>query len=195
MVDIFISSTNKGKLNEIRKMVPEGFVFKGLSDLGFEGEIPETGLTFEENARQKATFVAEKYQINCLSDDSGLEVAALGGAPGVYSARYAGPQATDQQNVEKLMREMAGNVERKARFVCFMCLIINEKEYIFEGELQGRIAESPRGQSGFGYDPVFIPEGDTRTLAEMTIEEKNRISHRAKAMASLGEFLKTLNYS
>ncbi|HEX5001894.1 MAG TPA: RdgB/HAM1 family non-canonical purine NTP pyrophosphatase [Bacteroidia bacterium] len=192
MVNLVAVTRNKGKMAEIRKLAPDSFVISDLSSLDFTNEIPETGDTFAQNASQKAQLIHKTYGVNCLADDSGLEVKALDGRPGIFSARYAGPGATDLENMNKLLKEMDGKSDRTARFVCVISLIINNKEYFFDGTLDGSIAISPTGTNGFGYDPVFIPVGDNRTLATYLPEEKNRISHRAKAFAALRNFLRTI---
>lgn len=189
MVELVVATRNKGKLAELRKMMPQGYLIRGLDDIGCSEEIPETGSSFEENALQKVRFIASKYHCNCLADDSGLEVAALNGAPGIFSARYAGPGATDQDNIRKLLGDLNGETDRSARFVCCIALIINNKEVVFRGEFPGVVSEFPVGNEGFGYDPIFIPSGSQKTLAEHSPEEKNRISHRAVAMMKLAAFL------
>ena len=185
------ASNNSHKLDEIRPLLPPGFELLSLADIGCREELPETQDTLEGNARQKAEYVLEHYGVDCFADDTGLEVDALGGAPGVYSARYAGPQRQAEDNVAKLLRELAGQPNRAARFRTVVALArAGEATREFAGEVPGHITEAARGARGFGYDPVFAPaEGDGRTFAEMSGEEKNRISHRARAVAGLLAFL------
>ena len=153
---------------------------------------PETSDTLEGNALLKARYVYERYHTNCFADDTGLEVEALGGAPGVYSARYAGEGHNSEENIKKLLHELEGKDNRKARFRTVFALIINGKEHLFEGIVRGEIIARKRGTSGFGYDPVFVPEGFTQTFAEMSDGQKNKISHRALAVGKLCKFLNTL---
>lgn len=188
-MEIVVATTNNHKLQELRKIMPKSFKFTGIRDIGFSDEIPETGDTFEANALQKARFIQHHTKHPCLADDSGLEVKALGGKPGIYSARYAGPDANSNDNIKKLLNAMNGFTNRTARFKTVLALILDKKEYIFEGTVSGRITDSPSGYEGFGYDPVFIPDGYTKTFSEMTPEEKNLISHRAEAANLLRKFL------
>ena len=161
-----------------------------LDDIGCHEEIVEDADTIEGNAKIKADFVTNKFHVDCFADDTGLEVEALGGAPGVYSARYAGEHCSYQDNVDKLLREMKGMTNRRACFKTVIALILDGKEYLFEGRVDGRIIEDQRGMSGFGYDPVFLPDGFDRTFAEMSDEEKNSISHRGRAIRKMMDFLK-----
>lgn len=154
-------------------------------DIGCHQAIPEDFQTLRENSLQKARFVSEQFQIDCFADDSGLEVEALEGAPGVHSAYYGGPERDAQKNMTRLLGELGENQNRRARFVTVITLILSGEVFVFEGELRGTISFEPRGMAGFGYDPIFIPEGQSRTIAEMTREEKNRISHRALAVQKL----------
>ena len=184
-MEIVIATGNDHKLQEIRKILPESFKISGMKEIGCFDEIPETGTTFEANALLKARYLFQKYGIACLADDSGLEVHALDGRPGVYSARYAGPDATSSANISKLLDELKGISDRKARFKTVLALIFNGVEQLFEGTIDGVITEMPSGNAGFGYDPVFQPLGYTKTFADMTPEEKNHISHRAIALEKL----------
>lgn len=186
---LVFATHNPHKLQEIKAMLPGSILLKGLSEIGLAEEIPETGQTLEENALIKARFVAEKFNVNCFADDSGLEVEALNGEPGVFSARYAGPTKTDADNVHKLLKNMEGKTHRKARFKTVIALIINAETHLFTGEVYGNITLIPKGSNGFGYDPVFMPEGCNSTFAEMAAEEKNRLSHRARAVEKLVAFL------
>jgi XTP/dITP diphosphohydrolase len=188
-MDLVFASHNKNKLMEVKSLIPSSLNLKDLSDIGCHEEIPETGTTIRENALIKARYVFEHFRINCFSDDSGLEVEALDGAPGVYSARYAGDHKSTGDNNTKLLQELKNKTNRKARFVTVIALIIDGKEYVFEGEIRGTIAFEPRGKNGFGYDPLFIPTGHRSTFAEMDAELKNTISHRAIAVQKLVRFL------
>ena len=186
----FVFATNNAhKLSEVQSLLGDDFKIVSLKALGFTGEIPETGETLAENALQKAHFIYQRYGVNCFADDTGLEVDALGGAPGVYSARYAGPQATYADNVDKLLHEMEGVTSRTARFKTVVALILEGKEYLFHGQVEGEILAERRGADGFGYDPVFLPLGYDLTFAEMPSALKNKISHRGKAMQKLVRFL------
>ena len=186
------ASNNAHKLDEIRPLLPAGLTLLSLADVGCHEELPETQDTLEGNARQKAEYVRQHYGVACFADDTGLEVAALGGAPGVYSARYAGPQRLAEDNVVKLLQELAGVPDRSARFRTVVALAgADGSVHEFAGEVAGHITETGRGRGGFGYDPVFAPaEGNGRTFAEMSGTEKNRVSHRARAVAGLLAFLK-----
>ena len=185
------ASNNAHKLDEIRPLLPAGLELLSLADIGCREELPETQPTLEGNARQKAQYVWDHFGVACFADDTGLEVDALGGEPGVYSARYAGPQREAADNVAKLLRELAGRADRQAGFRTVISLVLSATEvHEFSGEVRGRIAAAPSGGRGFGYDPVFVPgEGDGRTFAEMTLAEKNQLSHRARAVAGLVAFL------
>lgn len=189
MTTIVLVSRNLGKFSEIRNLLPDSFILKNLDEIGCKEEIAETGITFQENALIKARYVYEMYHLNCLSDDSGLEVAALNGAPGVFSARYAGNNATDSTNVLKLLQELGNSLNRKARFKTVLALILDGKEHIFDGTVEGEIAFKPSGSGGFGYDPVFIPDGFDATFSELSIDVKNNISHRGIAVRKMLKFL------
>ncbi len=170
-------------------MLSDRFDVVGLEDIGCREEIEETASTLEGNARIKSDYVNERYQLDCFADDTGLEVEALNGAPGVYSARYAGDNVTYADNVNKLLREMKGKANRKARFRTVISLKLNGKQHFFEGACEGEITERPSGDRGFGYDPVFRPLGSKLTFAEMEMEEKAEISHRGLAVKKLVAFL------
>ncbi len=187
---LVIASNNLHKVSEIRKICPPGFALLTLNDINFTEELPETSGTIPGNALQKARTLWQKTHLACFSDDSGLLVEALDGAPGVNSATYAGEPRSDVTNVRKLLDDMEGVINRKAAFVTVIALILGGKEYLFEGRIDGVIAQGRRGTGGFGYDPVFIPEGSGRSFAEMTPEEKNSNSHRSRAVAQLIDFLK-----
>ena len=189
----FVFATNNAhKLKEVAAIVGHQIELLSLEDIGCHDDIPETSDTLEGNALQKAKYVYERYHIDCFADDTGLEVEALDGAPGVYSARYAGEGHNSEENVRKLLHELEGKDNRKARFRTVFALIINGKEHLFEGIVKGEIIATKRGTSGFGYDPVFVPEGFTQTFAEMSDAQKNKISHRAIGVNKLCKFLNTL---
>ena len=170
-------------------MLAQKFYVAGLADMGCFEDIPETGATLEENASIKSQYVVDRFHTDCFADDTGLEVDALDGRPGVYSARYAGEGATYEKNVDKLLEELDGKTIRTARFRTVISLILNGKEYLFDGVVEGRIIEERRGGSGFGYDPVFVPNGYEQTFAEMEPELKNKISHRAIATQKFANFI------
>ena len=189
----FVFATNNAhKLKEVAAIVGHQIELLSLEDIGCHDDIPETSDTLEGNALQKAKYVYERYHIDCFADDTGLEVEALDGAPGVYSARYAGEGHNSEENIRKLLHELEGKDNRKARFRTVFALIINGKEHLFEGIVKGEIIATKRGTSGFGYDPVFMPEGFTQTFAEMSDAQKNKISHRAIGVNKLCKFLNTL---
>ncbi len=188
---LIFASHNQNKVKEINSLL-EGLVnVYSLNDIGIIEEIPETGETLKENSFIKAQACAKITGLNVFADDTGLEVEALNGEPGVYSARYAGPEKLAWKNMEKLISELSNKSNKKARFVSWICLIINNQTFYFEGELKGTIISEMKGVNGFGYDPIFVPEGETRTLAEMSSEEKNRISHRAIALQKMKDFLQS----
>ena len=189
-MELIFATHNQHKTEEAREIGASFIQLKNLKDIGCFEEIPETADTLPGNALQKARFVFERYHVNCFADDTGLEVEALDGRPGVYSARYAGEHCTYQDNVEKLLHKMKGMTNRKACFKTVIALILDGKEYLFEGRVDGQIIDNQRGMSGFGYDPVFLPDGFDRTFAEMSEEEKNEISHRGRAIRKMMEFLK-----
>ncbi|MBK9425598.1 MAG: RdgB/HAM1 family non-canonical purine NTP pyrophosphatase [Bacteroidetes bacterium] len=186
---LVVASGNSSKLTEIRQMMPQSFEIVSMKELGFTGDIPETADTFAGNALLKARFISNKFMVNSLADDSGLEVEALSGRPGVFSARFAGPGSSDQQNIDRLMAEMEGVTNRKARFVAVLALVLEGQEFLFEGFVNGTIAQKQAGNSGFGYDPVFIPEGYSQTFAMLSPDLKNRLSHRRMAIDKLVAFL------
>lgn len=183
------ASNNLNKLREINSLMPPGLIVRSLMDAGIDIDIPEPFHTLEENARTKSLTIFEKSGLNCFAEDTGLEVKALDGAPGVKSARYAGEHAEPQENIALLLRNMMGKTERSARFRTVVSLIMEGKEYQFEGICRGHITQEVMGESGFGYDSVFIPEGTDKTFAEMNLAEKNKYSHRKKAVVKLLEFL------
>ena len=182
MIELYLATQNKHKIEELSALLGSQFLIKSISELGVIEDIPETGKTLVENSMQKAQFIADRFGVNCLSDDSGLEVNCLGGLPGVYSARYAGEPKNDLANSSKLLVDMSRHVDRSARFVTVLTFHQNGQFHQFEGEIKGEIVLSPRGNQGFGYDPLFQPENESRTFAEMTLSEKNVIAHRARAL-------------
>lgn len=186
---LYLATQNKHKVEELSALLQDNFVIRDLSTLSLTEEIPETGNTLEENSLQKARYIAEKFQVTCLADDSGLEVEALDGAPGVISARYAGEPKNDQANLHLLLTNLSGITNRRARFVTVLTYYANGSYTSFEGEIQGSIVEVPRGTQGFGYDPIFQPENETRTFAEMSLAEKNLIAHRARALEKFKNYL------
>jgi XTP/dITP diphosphohydrolase len=188
MKELVIATRNEGKMREIRALLPH-FHLLSLKDIGFEQEIPEPYDTFRENAYAKAIFVARFCRKNVLADDSGIAVDALQGAPGVWSARYAGTHATDQANLHKLLAEMAGKTNRSAHYTAVICLIYEGEAHYFEATCTGTLLTAPCGQGGFGYDPVFVPSGFQQTFAELDSATKNQISHRGKALRSMMHFL------
>jgi XTP/dITP diphosphohydrolase len=192
MISICFATNNKNKLEEVRSKIGNQFSILSLEDIGCMEELPETQPTIEGNSEQKAQYVAQKYNVNCFADDTGLLVDALNGAPGVYSARYAGPECLPEDNMLKLLGELKGIANRNASFKTCITLILNGKQIQFEGSVSGIILEEKHGKKGFGYDPVFQPNGYTISFAEMSMEEKNTISHRALAVAKLAEYLKSI---
>ena len=189
-MELVFATNNPGKLSEVRQLLPSSIRLLSLRDIDCSEELPETGRTLTDNARQKATYIFEKYGMNCFADDTGLEVEALDGRPGVYSARFAGKQADPLENMQKLLIELKGITDRRARFRTVVALIDSSGTHCFEGIVSGWISETPRGGNGFGYDPVFLPEGSSLTFAEMTAEAKNAVSHRRMAIDGLVGFLR-----
>lgn len=187
------ATNNKNKINELNQLIGDKINLVGLSDIGCHEELPETQGTIEGNALQKARYVFDNYKQNCFADDTGLEVNALNGRPGVYSARYAGEGKSAEDNMNKLLVELEGANDRSARFKTVIALVMDGKEWLFEGIVNGKIIEQKRGNKGFGYDPVFVPDGYEQTFAEMDMELKNRISHRGIAVRKLVEFLNKID--
>ena len=189
MKKLVFATNNAHKLEEVRAILKEEFAVVGLEDIGCNEDIPETGDTFRANASIKSHFVLKNFQMDCFADDTGLEVDALGGQPGIYSARYAGKNASYEQNVDKLLLELDNLQNRKARFRTVISLLLNGEEYFFEGVIEGMIISERKGINGFGYDPVFVPDGYEQTFAEMDPKLKNSLSHRARAVKKLADFL------
>lgn len=186
---LVFATNNQHKLDEVRKVVTGDFEIVSLSEIDCHDDIPETADTLEGNALQKARYIKEHFGYDCFADDTGLEVEALNNAPGIYSARYAGPGHDSEANMNKLLQEMKDKENQKAQFRTAIALILNGKEYLFEGIVRGSIITEKRGNSGFGYDPIFVPENYTETFAELGNDIKNQISHRAEAVKKLIEFL------
>tara|TARA_Y200000002_G_scaffold63140_1_gene48199 strand:- start:3889 stop:4479 length:591 start_codon:yes stop_codon:yes gene_type:complete len=187
---IIFATHNNNKLLEVKKMISKKIEIKSLLDLGYNFEIPENEKTIEENAIFKAKFIYSKFKSNVFADDTGLEVEALGGKPGVHSARYAGNDKDNKKNIKKLLDSIRGIENRKANFKTVISLIFKDKLYVFEGKIYGKISDEEKGLFGFGYDPVFIPDGFKKTFGELNPEIKNTISHRAIAFNKLISFIK-----
>jgi XTP/dITP diphosphohydrolase len=191
-MQLVFATNNANKIKEIRSLLGGLFEIITLQEAGIDIDIPEPHDTLEENAREKSSVIYKMTGHPCFSEDTGLEVMALGGAPGVLSARYAGEQKSAADNITKLLQELKGKTDRSARFRTVISLIIDGQEHQFEGVSQGRILEQAQGNEGFGYDPVFAPDGEDRSFAEMGLAEKNQYSHRARAFAGLAAYLKKL---
>lgn len=187
---LVFATNNKNKVKEVNALLPKGIEILSLADIGCVEEIDETEVTLEGNAKLKADYITKNYGYDCFADDTGLEVEALNGAPGVYSARYAGENATYEDNVQKMLKEMYGGGDRKAQFRTVIALNLKGKQYFFKGVCKGEILEKKQGEEGFGYDPIFKPEDFEKSFAEMTLVEKGRISHRGLAIKELITFLK-----
>lgn len=192
-MELIFASHNQNKVKEIQAILPDGYKLLSLTDINCHDEIVEDGNTLEANAIIKARYVHKHYNKDCFADDTGLEVEALNGEPGVYSARYAGEQKNSNDNMNLLLAKLEGKENRRAQFRTVICLIINGKEHLFEGIVKGQIIAEKRGEEGFGYDPIFIPEGYDTTFAEMPLSEKNKVSHRKRAFAKMTEFLAIMN--
>lgn len=193
MKKIVFATNNQHKLDEVKKITEGLTEIVSLSEINCFDDIPETADTLEGNALQKAHYVKEKFGFDCFADDTGLEVEALDNAPGVYSARYAGPDHNSESNMKLLLKNMEGVTNRNARFRTVIALLMDGKEYLFDGIVEGVIIDEKRGNSGFGYDPVFVPNGYNETFAQLGSDIKNNISHRAKAVLKLHDFLSKLN--
>lgn len=190
---LVFASNNKNKIAEIKQMLPDEIELLSLQDIGCTQDIPETADTIEGNAILKANYVTEKFGYNCFADDTGLEVDALNGAPGVYSARYAGEQKNDKSNIQKLLQELGQNTNRSAQFKTVIALNIEETQHLFTGIAKGYITNEEHGEKGFGYDPVFQPEGLDVTFAQLDMAEKAQLSHRGKATRELIDYLHQIN--
>lgn len=189
---LVFATNNKHKLQEVRDIIGSGVEILSLSDINCNDDIPETADTLDGNALIKARYIYEKYNVNCFADDTGLEVDALDGAPGVYSARYAGDGHDSEANMKKLLENLTGKNNRDAQFRTVIALIIDGEEKLFNGIVKGKITEEKRGNSGFGYDPIFVPEGYYESFAQMDSSTKNSISHRYRATKQLSDYLKEL---
>lgn len=193
MNTIIFATNNKHKVIEVRSILKEKFKILSLKEAGIEIDIPEPYNSLEENACEKARVIHQLTDKNCFAEDTGLEVEVLNGEPGVKSARYAGEERSFEKNIDKLLGKLKNKENRKAQFRTVVCLIVNDKQKVFEGICKGTIIANRRGDAGFGYDPVFIPNGSTKTFAEMAMEEKNRFSHRKKAIEKFTSYLKAGN--
>lgn len=189
MQKLVFATANKNKVRELQQIMGDQYDFLSLEDIGCMEDIPETQPTIVGNALQKARYVYENYGMNCFSEDTGLQIDALDGAPGVYSARYAGPAKDANNNMDKVLHEMGATTDRKAHFKTVIALIIDGKEHTFEGVVEGNILTDRQGTGGFGYDPIFMPVESNKTFAEMNAEEKDAISHRGRATKKLKRFL------
>ena len=192
MQQLVFATNNRHKLEEVAAKIGNQFKLLSLGDIGCRDEVEETGLTFADNASLKSRFIYQKYNMNCFADDSGLEVDALNGEPGVFSARYGGIHGDHEANIDKLLRNLGDKPERVARFRTVISLILDDREHFFEGLVEGTIRRERAGTGGFGYDPIFQPDGFDITFAEMSLEQKNQISHRAMAVEKLVAFLSAL---
>ncbi len=190
MNKLVFATNNKHKLHEVKEYLKDKYQILGLSDINCNDEIAETSQTLEGNASIKSHYIFEKFNINCFADDTGLEIEALNGAPGVYSARYAGEHHNFEANLQKVLKELKNENNRQAQFRTVISLILNGQEYYFEGIVKGEILREKRGTDGFGYDPIFIPKGFDESFAEMSLKQKNEISHRGRAVKKLVDFLK-----
>lgn len=193
-MDLCFATNNAHKLSEVRAILPKRYSVLSLKEIGCSASIPEEHNTLRGNAHQKASYVKVHYGVDCFADDTGLEVDALGGAPGVFSARYAGPDCQDAANYTRLLEELKDHENRAACFRTVICLITPQGVHYFEGVVNGSITREPRGNQGFGYDPVFLPDGSDLTFAEMSGPQKNLISHRGTAIGKLVDFLKVHRY-
>lgn len=187
---LVFATNNKHKLEEVRSILGDRVEVLSLNDINCHDDIPETAETLQGNALIKARYIYNKYGIDCFADDTGLEVDALNGEPGVYSARYAGEQHCSEDNMNKLLQNLTGKTNRNAQFRTVIALIINGKETLFDGIVKGTISKEKTGDSGFGYDPIFVPEGHTESFAQMDSKQKNKISHRYRAVVKLCDYLK-----
>lgn len=194
MEKLVFATNNDHKLRELKELLGEEFELLSLNEIGCFDEIPETGPTLEINAAQKSYYIWERYGMNCFADDTGLEIETLSNEPGVFSARYAGEDKSASANMEKVLEKMTGKTNRKAQFRCVISLIVNGHENQFEGIVPGTILTEKQGKDGFGYDPIFMPEGSSLSFAEMTAADKNRISHRGRAVEKLVDYLRNLKF-
>ncbi|MGM0375206.1 MAG: RdgB/HAM1 family non-canonical purine NTP pyrophosphatase [Bacteroidota bacterium] len=191
-MDLIFATHNQNKAEEINKLLDHSLNVRSLEDIGFHQEIPETGTTLEDNALQKARFVWNELGVSCFADDTGLEIDSLDGAPGVYSARYAGPEKDSVQNMDKVLKKMKNVSDRKARFRTVIALIMDGREFLFEGYVEGKILREMSGNQGFGYDPIFQPDEADVSFARMSLMQKNQISHRGRAIKKLVGYLESI---
>jgi len=192
MHKLVFATNNDHKLRELRQILSSEFELLSLNDIGCSDDIPETGNTLEANAAQKSFYIWDKYGIDCFADDTGLEIEALGNEPGVYSARYAGEGRNANDNMLKVLEKMKNESNRNARFRCVISLILDGEERQFEGIVEGKILTEKHGDAGFGYDPIFMPDGFKQSFAEMSADDKNHISHRGRAVTKLVDYLKNI---
>ena len=192
-MELIFATNNRNKAEEIQHLIPGTFKILTLEDVGLTEEIPEEQDTLEGNASQKSRFVYERFSKNCFADDTGLEVDALKGRPGVFSARYAGSDKDPEANMDRVLKEMKDKDNRRARFRTVISLILEGEEFFFEGVVEGHILREKRGDEGFGYDPIFLPEGSSLSFAQMPMNVKNRISHRSRAIKKLANYLNQYN--
>ena len=190
---IVFATNNPNKLKEIQSLIPKEIEIISLNEIGCNEDIPETGDTLEANAFQKAHYIKDNFNYDCFADDTGLEIDELNGDPGVYSARYAGPERNANANMNKVLNELKGKKNRKAQFRTAIALILNGEEHLFEGKVEGYISKDKQGNEGFGYDPIFIPENDIRSFAQMSMQEKGVISHRGRAVRKLVAYLNKIS--
>ena len=187
---IVFATNNPNKLKEIQALIPNGIEIVSLKEIGCTEDIPETGDTLEANAFQKAHYIKEYYGYDCFADDTGLEVEALNGAPGVYSACYASAERSAEANMDKILNELQGKENRTAQFRTAIALILKGEEHLFEGKVEGYISKDKQGDEGFGYDPIFLPENEKRSFAQMSMKQKGTLSHRGRAVKKLVAYLK-----
>ena len=190
---IVFATNNPNKLKEIQSLIPKEIEIISLKEIGCNEDIPETGDTLEANAFQKAHYIKDNFNYDCFADDTGLEIDELNGHPGVYSARYAGPERNANANMNKVLNELKGKKNRKAQFRTAIALILKGEEHLFEGKVEGYISKDKQGNEGFGYDPIFIPENNIRSFAQMSMQEKGAISHRGRAVKKLVTYLNNLS--
>ena len=190
---IVFATNNPNKLKEIQSLIPKEIEIISLKEIGCNEDIPETGDTLEANAFQKAHYIKDNFNYDCFADDTGLEIDELNGDPGVYSARYAGPERNANANMNKVLNELKGKKNRKAKFRTAIALILKGEEHLFEGKVEGYISKDKQGNEGFGYDPIFIPENDIRSFAQMSMQEKGVISHRGRAVRKLVAYLNKIS--
>ena len=190
---IVFATNNPNKLKEIQSLIPKEIEIISLNEIGCTDDIPETGDTLEANAFQKAYYIKDNFNYDCFADDTGLEIDELNGDPGVYSARYAGLERNANANMNKVLNELKGKKNRKAKFRTAIALTLNNEKHLFEGEINGYISDVKQGNEGFGYDPIFIPENDIRSFAQMSMQEKGAISHRGRAVKKLVAYLNNLS--